>query len=168
MKTVGQVGMLSPSPRSRALGSHPKRPPLVYRGITPAHGRGSILWWVRVRTSLPGSIGESKSANRPGGRAWKELSLNIACAGTPHRGSPVASPLATLSERFITDYKGHPGLDHRKMQITNESWLHISQKYTVVNFYETLPTNRGISRTVFSAFRGAIAHSGPVFGQNIS
>ena len=68
--------------------------------------------------------------------------LSNACIGTPHRGSQ-----ATLNRLALVG-KRPPNMDYRELQITNESWLHTSDQYSIVNFYETVPSRPGTSLMV--------------------
>lgn len=63
-----------------------------------------------------------------------KASLTMLGTGTAHRGGGLPSTSKAEEE-------ASPAATHRReTQIIKESWLHVSHKYTVVNFYETIPT----------------------------
>lgn len=72
-------------------------------------------------------------------------------AGTPHRGSDataVMTKILRLSIVSSTVNTNLAGLDKRSMQITNESWLHLSHMYQVASFYETIPSGISVRQMV--------------------
>ena len=76
---------------------------------------------------------------------WRNQYLKI-LVGTPHRAT---SALNALNSRLYSILGGKPQLlDSSMLQETNEQFLHLAQRFEIVDFYETQFTNMGITKFV--------------------
>jgi hypothetical protein len=130
--------------RSRSLLVAPIRPCRRY-----TYTRLRFCFSVRKRL-LP-DVSRVAERNWQRGRTHKQNKLSKRIApGTPHRGSDAAVAMTTVlrSIASIAVNENLAGLDKRSMQISNESWIHLSHMYRVASFYETIPSNIATKRVV--------------------
>jgi len=131
--------------RSRSLLVAPIRPCRRY-----TYTRLRFCFSVRKRL-LP-DVSRVAERNWQRGRTHKQNKLSKRIApGTPHRGSDVTVAMTTVLRLSIASNavnENLAGLDKRSMQISNESWIHLSHMYRVASFYETIPSNIATKRVV--------------------